>query len=75
MLQRYPLTVRPPGMCIIFAMLTDRVGAEADVTSVKEMFDTTFHYDVMVKVNPTKKTIEKVKSKLEATRYMFYDRY
>lgn len=74
-LTRYPLTARPPGICIIFAMTIDRDGAERDVAEVRKVFEHYFNYDVFVKLNPKVKDIKTLVTKLSAHRNMFYDRF
>lgn len=73
-LQRYPLTATPPGICIIFSMCIDRPGSEKDVQAVKLAFEDDFNFDVFVKINPTQRDVKNLISKLSASRNMFYDR-
>ena len=73
-LSRYPMTVNPPGICIIVAVTEDRVGAEDDLKNVKKVFEEDFNYNVLTAINPTAKKLKGLVSELSANRYQFYDR-
>ncbi|XP_045610647.2 cell death protein 3 isoform X1 [Procambarus clarkii] len=72
-LQRYPVASRPPGLCLIFIMLENRVGAPKDLAKVRELFEKVFMYDVFVKKDPTAEDVKIIVSKLKAARNKFYD--
>lgn len=73
-LRRYQMTTRPPGVCIIFAVDEEREGCKSDVAAVQKVFKTDFNYDVFVKLNPKKKDVKQLITKLGESRNMFYDR-
>lgn len=71
---RYPIASRPPGLCLIFLMTENRIGASKDLMRVRELFEKVLKYDVFVKVDPTAEQIKSIISKLKAARNKFYDR-
>nr|ARO92232.1 caspase 4 [Portunus trituberculatus] len=73
MLNRYPIASHPPGLCLIFHMNENRIGASKDMNRVRELFEKVFMYDVFVKVDPTAEQIKSIISKLKAARNKFYD--
>ncbi|CAL4084487.1 unnamed protein product [Meganyctiphanes norvegica] len=72
-LDKYPMTSRPPGLCIIFSMHDGRPGAEHDLNKVKALFEKTFMYDVFFKIDPSAQDIKFITSKLSSPRNKFYD--
>ncbi|XP_018018622.1 uncharacterized protein LOC108675143 isoform X2 [Hyalella azteca] len=73
-LKRYQITNKPPGVCMIFAMLEGREdGSKTDVADVKALFETEFNYDVLIKINPSVKDVKSLIAKLGESRNMFYD--
>ena len=75
MLNRYPMTSRPPGMCIIVAMTKNRESAEIDIANVMKVFETYLHFDTVVIRDPEKDDLQSWIVKLKANKYKFYDRY
>ena len=73
-LSRYPMTVNPPGICIIVSVNEGRAGADDDVIKVKRLFEQDLNYNVLGIINPTAKKLKDLVSELEAKRYQFYDR-
>lgn len=73
MLNRYPIASHPPGLCLIFHMAENRIGASKDLQKVRELFEKVFMYDVFVKADPTAEQIKSIISKLKAARNKFYD--
>lgn len=74
LLSRYPVSSKPPGLCLIFHMDEGRSGAENDFKRVKELFEKHYGYDVFHKRNPKTKEIQDIATKLAAQRNKFYDR-
>ena len=77
-LERYPLTSNPPGLCIVFSMLEGRgEGAAKDLASVQKCFRDEFQFNTILKANPSKTDVIDVVSELKASKtskYMFFDR-
>ncbi|XP_047496981.1 uncharacterized protein LOC125044384 [Penaeus chinensis] len=72
-LGRYPITSRPPGLCLVFIMTEGRSGASRDLAKVRELFEKQYKYAFFVKNDPTAEEIKTIISKLKAGRYKFYD--